>query len=120
SGIPLRPALCHSVASKNTLPAPSLPLACTSNTIQIGLAASLWATYSFFSSCEKAMPLGRDISLVSSVTLPSVDSRYTPQKSCSRRGSSQFLGSPYGGSVKYKSPFDLKQPSLGLFSRLPS
>ena len=36
------------------------------------LSGSDCATYSVFSSGEKAMPLGRVISLVSSVTLPSV------------------------------------------------
>src|SRR5258706_4632951 len=106
------------VASANTLPAPSVPSAFTGNAIHTARPGSELATYSVFSSGENARPLGRDISLVSSVTVPFFARRYTPQKSSSRDGSSACLGSPYGGSVKYRSPFDLNTRSLGLLRRL--
>ena len=65
-------ALTISVESKNTLPLPSVPSSFTGKAIQTALSGSELATYSVFSSGEKAMPFGLVISLVSSVSLPSL------------------------------------------------
>src|SRR5262249_45020217 len=62
----------HLLASKNTRPAPSVPSALTSNAIHTARLGSLLATYSVFSSGDSAIPLGRLISFVSSVSDPSL------------------------------------------------
>jgi hypothetical protein len=77
------------------------------------------ATYKNRSSGENAMPFGRVISLVNSVNWPSCR-RYTPLNFNSFFGSSSPPTKPYGGSVKYNDPSDLKTASLGELSRLPS
>ena len=71
SGRPFLPSLTQAVESKNLRPLPSVPSGFTSKAIQIAAAGSLCATYSVFSSGENAMPLGRVMSFVSSVSLPS-------------------------------------------------
>ena len=72
-GQALLAALTQAVASKNTRPLPERAVGLAPRRPSRSAASgSDWATYSVFSSGEKAMPLGRVISLVSSVTLPSV------------------------------------------------
>ncbi len=107
------------VTSAKTRPVPSVPSALTGNAIHTARSGSEFDTYNVFSSGEKAIPFGRVMSFVRSVTAPLFDNRNTPQKSSSREESSACFGKPYGGSVKYRSPFDLNTPSLGLFRRLP-
>jgi len=65
-----------------------------------GRSACELATYKIFSSGDSAMPFGRSMSFVSSVSLPSGPIRYTPWNDNSLLGSSIPFTNPYGGSVK--------------------
>ena len=60
------------VTSANSRPGPIVPSSLTGKAIQMAFFGSELATYSVFSSGESAMPLGKVISLVSSVTVPSL------------------------------------------------
>src|SRR5262249_34907469 len=75
SGSPFWPALANLLASKKTFPLPRVPSLFTGKAIQIAFSGSELATYRVFSSGENAIPLGLLISLVSSVSLPFLDSR---------------------------------------------
>jgi hypothetical protein len=65
------------------------------------------------------MPFGRESSRVTRARWPAAVRRYTPLNGSSLAGSASWPASPYGGSVKYRSPFAANTRSFGAVEALP-